>query len=659
MAYNYKRIIFSFLLALAAWFLIHPYNGIRHDGILYMGQALLELHKNLHYDPFFIFGSQNNYTLFSSVYAFFIKLLGLNIATIALLLSGQFSFIFSVFYLLRKFVTYNIAILGIIAIATLPAWYGGYHIFSYGEAFLTARTFAEILSILAIFFALDKKWLISWAFLILSGLVHPLIALPAMAIILVMFGVHNRKSALILTIIGFISVVVFLIIGIHPFNKLFLFYDPTWWHLVYIHNPFCLVELWKPYNWLNLTIDISVALLIIKLAQNKALKQLFLIVLSVTIAFILISFLGGDLLKNVLILSLQLWRSQLFLHLFAVAFLPYAVIVAWNTKNIMYQILAVILISVSLKRIENDYASLVEGFLLVVFLVILHLRHINIENLKQLFVKQNVFWLIALGIIVLSERFIWLFELSFSPININIFDFHCLLREIYFALFLFLLYLFLARRNVRKNFLIATSLIVALTTALAFYGANFNIFDNLLNFNKFPYTINTAFVLFLISIAYLLSHIKSKAANNIGFLFIVLLCAVSILKWDQRTQLERYFEVNTTNNPFYKLIPQNKQVYFLFGTPKPVWMLFERPCFFAEQQVSGDLFNRKTAMLIEKRRLLVLSVKGNIPTLCALDKNLSYIVSNVLYNYKPLSVWTLTDKKQKLYLYDCESIRKK
>ncbi|OSS41775.1 hypothetical protein DESAMIL20_1328 [Desulfurella amilsii] len=42
----------------------------------------------MHLDPFFVFGSQNNYTIFSFIYAFFIKLLGLDLTAIVLLIVG-------------------------------------------------------------------------------------------------------------------------------------------------------------------------------------------------------------------------------------------------------------------------------------------------------------------------------------------------------------------------------------------------------------------------------------------------------------------------------------------------------------------------------------------------------------------------------------------
>jgi hypothetical protein len=623
-----------------------------------MAQALLELHHNLKLDPFFVFGSQNNYTIFSYIYAFFIKILGLNKATIVLLIIGQVAFLSSVFYLLRKFLSFNLIVLGIMALAILPPWYGGYHIFSYGEAFLTARTFAEVLSILAIAFALDKKWVLSIIILIFSALMHPLIALPAIAIVWVFFSIEYRTIGLSLAVFGFFVFVLGAFLGIRPFNKILLFYDSKWWDLVKLRNPFCLIVKWKPLNWLNLAIDVVSALLIIKLTDNKTLKQLFLITLSVTISAILISLIGGDLLKDVFIESIQLWRSQLFLHLFAVAFFPYLVITLFRSKKIFYQISAVVLIAVSLWRIENDYTSLVEGGLFVLFLIALHFKNLEIENLKNLFNRKNIFWALAIFSFIACERFIWLFEISFYPISVNFFNLYCLVREIYFVGVLSLAYFFLKKEQIKNYILGLIAIVVIIITVFVFRGVSFDTFNNFLHFDQNPYFLNSAFVLFLVGASFILFSIQNKFTRVFASILIVGLFVLSIIGWDKRSQLDKYFEINTTHNPFYTLIPKNSQVYFLFGTPKPVWMLFERPCFFAEQQVSGDLFNRKSSMLIEKRRLLVMSVKNNIPRLCLMDKNLGYIVSYSRFNnYKPLSTWHI-NKINTLYLYDCKNIRK-
>lgn len=50
------------MTALAAWLLAHPYAGLRHDGVLYLGQVLHYLGVgDLQHDVFFAHGSQQTW----------------------------------------------------------------------------------------------------------------------------------------------------------------------------------------------------------------------------------------------------------------------------------------------------------------------------------------------------------------------------------------------------------------------------------------------------------------------------------------------------------------------------------------------------------------------------------------------------------------------
>lgn len=58
------------MTALAAWLLAHPYAGLRHDGVLYLGQVLHYLGVgDLQHDVFFAHGSQQTWSLYSALMA--------------------------------------------------------------------------------------------------------------------------------------------------------------------------------------------------------------------------------------------------------------------------------------------------------------------------------------------------------------------------------------------------------------------------------------------------------------------------------------------------------------------------------------------------------------------------------------------------------------
>src|ERR1700729_2117935 len=73
------------LLPVALWCLTHRYQGLAGDAGLYAIQALSRTNAGLARDVFLSDASQDHYTIFSPIYAFFIKQLGLQEAALSLL----------------------------------------------------------------------------------------------------------------------------------------------------------------------------------------------------------------------------------------------------------------------------------------------------------------------------------------------------------------------------------------------------------------------------------------------------------------------------------------------------------------------------------------------------------------------------------------------
>src|ERR1700722_19374928 len=65
------------LLPVTLWSALHGYHGVTGDGQIYAFQAIARLYPNLTADLYLQNGSQDQFTLFSPVYAWCIGLLGL------------------------------------------------------------------------------------------------------------------------------------------------------------------------------------------------------------------------------------------------------------------------------------------------------------------------------------------------------------------------------------------------------------------------------------------------------------------------------------------------------------------------------------------------------------------------------------------------------
>ena len=134
------------LLPVALWCLTHRYRGLVGDAELYAVQALSRTNPGLAHDVFLSDASQDHYTIFSPIYAFFIKRLGLQEAALSLLVFFKVCFYVSAWAFSRKLFDARTALLTIALLIVVPIEYGAFHVFRVAEDMLTARSMAEALA---------------------------------------------------------------------------------------------------------------------------------------------------------------------------------------------------------------------------------------------------------------------------------------------------------------------------------------------------------------------------------------------------------------------------------------------------------------------------------------------------------------------------------
>ena len=132
------------------WSLRHHYLGLGGDARLYAVQALARIHPNLSGDLYLQNASQDSYTLFSSLYAPFIGLIGLGNAALTLTLAFKVMFFAACWLLARRLVDGPCAFLSVALLILIPGVYGAFGVFQYAEDWLTARSAAEALVVTAI-----------------------------------------------------------------------------------------------------------------------------------------------------------------------------------------------------------------------------------------------------------------------------------------------------------------------------------------------------------------------------------------------------------------------------------------------------------------------------------------------------------------------------
>lgn len=310
---------FGALVVTTCWLLARPYLGLRHDGILYAGQALLHMAPvAMSHDIFFVNGSQDSFSVVSPLLAAMYSRWGLDVVQIVLPALSQAMLAATALFLLRPLPALD-RWLGLVALAVLSHVYGGLATFAFAERFLTARTLAEPLALAALALLLHNR--LPWAalFALAAAALHPLVALPALIVGWLLLVHRDRRWAWA----GLLGLLPLLLawMGLPPFTGLLAFYDDDWWHLVDSANRQVLVSHWRLVDWQVVVMDLGV-LTGAALMLPAPLRRLTAATAVATVGLLAISAIGADGLRNVLVTQLQVWRVLWLAHLLCLACLP-------------------------------------------------------------------------------------------------------------------------------------------------------------------------------------------------------------------------------------------------------------------------------------------------------------------------------------------------
>jgi hypothetical protein len=312
------------LLVVGLWLITRPYIGVRHDGILYLGQILRQVQPEpLSGDLFFAFGSQDSFSLFSRIAALLYGQLGLAPTQMLLLLGSHGALMLVTAALVRPFAQARDRWLALAAVAAIPHVYGGMGMLSFGEVFVTARTLAEPLGLAVLLALCHQRFWLAAVLALSAAIVHPLMAMVVLMVGWLWLCQRDRRwwSAAALLLIP-------LALAFHgsaPFNGLLQRFDAAWAAEVLQTNPIVYISQWSLVHVMIVAFDWAVlagAMRFLPAPLSTACK------LSLLAAALLtgVALLGADIFQNVLISGLQLWRGQWLTHVLALACLPAVVL---------------------------------------------------------------------------------------------------------------------------------------------------------------------------------------------------------------------------------------------------------------------------------------------------------------------------------------------
>lgn len=318
------------LVVVAAFLLSHPFTGIRHDGILYAGEALARiLPSEFTDDTYFRYGSQGRFTLLPAFYTVLIANFGVGGGTIVGLLLAFVLYLAASTLLIATIAPRKLWLPCVLSVLLGWTIYGGLRIFSYSEPFLTARSFAEPAVLVALALLLRHRTVAAAVAMLIALAMHPLIATSGVLVAWLWLVQQDRRWL----ICGVVSILALCILGaaqVGPFADLLTRYDATWLALVQEDNPQAFVLHWSLLDYGVMVFNVAVLWFAAQFAPNRMQRQFVVAVIAAGLGATLFSLVVVDIALNPFFGKLQIWRAEWLMQWIAMASFPVVCLGLWK-----------------------------------------------------------------------------------------------------------------------------------------------------------------------------------------------------------------------------------------------------------------------------------------------------------------------------------------
>jgi len=316
------------LATVALLLLLHPYRGLVHDARLYTIQALSHLQPELFGNDIFVrSGSQDDYTLFSPLFARMINWFGVERAAAMLTLADILLFLAAAWTLARCLMPAPPALFAVLLLVLLPTDYGPDRIFHFLEEFATPRQLAEALSLFCLAAWFTGRRLLAIALATCAVLVHPIIGLVAITVLPVLEWLLPGWRRWWPLVLAGGALAALALAGQLPVSR--WQFDPQWYDIV-MHRTYLRLQNWGSEDWARITTVIA-TLAVAALMLRDRMRQLALATLVTTVILMLLALIGGDLLRIALIVQGQPWRALWLATVLCMLLLPPLFVRNWRS----------------------------------------------------------------------------------------------------------------------------------------------------------------------------------------------------------------------------------------------------------------------------------------------------------------------------------------
>ncbi|MFO0867183.1 MAG: hypothetical protein U0744_21515 [Gemmataceae bacterium] len=320
-----------FCVVLFAHLIFVPYLGIYHDARLYSGQVLSHLHPEIYgRDLFFRFGSQDAFSIFSTIMRPLVAWLGVSTAFWIGYAVATSMFVGGALRLTRRLLPDEpiAAMFAGLATVMVPLSYCGLRAMTVHEQFLTSRLMGTALAIWGLSYAIEARWKTAVLWMFAALFVHPLMAVGGwLTLIACWIQVRFGGKTLAWMLVGSIAFSAMLFAMPSVASRFLKTVDPVWEDAILRSSWYQYPSRWWWSDWANLGIS-GLLLLLALLRMPASPQRSFLTAVGLVSVLALV----GTLLANALPYAL-LKQGQPYRALWIIALLRYPLavrqIVVW------------------------------------------------------------------------------------------------------------------------------------------------------------------------------------------------------------------------------------------------------------------------------------------------------------------------------------------
>jgi hypothetical protein len=296
------------LMLVTLWLLLRGYHGLIGDAQIYAFQALARIFPQFASDLYLQNSSQDQFSIFSPIYAWFIEIFGLEPAARLLTLLFTVWFLAAAWSAARTLAGSDAARLAVAFLLIIPGSYGGSGVFQIADQFLTARLPAEALIVTSLACFLRGRKELALVIATLTLIVHPLIALPGLLLLLCLWlPLRVSISAAIAGILAALAAAT-AATRFPWISQLLPIMDSPWLTVVQERSQFLFLQLWSFRDW-DLNIRPFFYLAFIGLAiQDDSIRKLCVAAATVGAAGLMLAFIAGAIGPLAILVQGQAWR---------------------------------------------------------------------------------------------------------------------------------------------------------------------------------------------------------------------------------------------------------------------------------------------------------------------------------------------------------------